>query len=101
MGGEGEVGGAVGRAGAPQTLDELVQPSDAQRQAARVQLDEAPELGGVGQRQLDRLVDAARAGGQRGLQHVGAVGGSQEQDVGVLGEAVHLVEQLEQDRTAR
>ena len=53
-------------AGALEALDELVQPSGAQRQAAGVQVDEAPELGGVGQRQLDRLVDAAWAGSTAG-----------------------------------
>ena len=48
--------------------------------------------------ELRRVIDPARALGQSRLEQVGAVGGEQERDVGVLAEPVHLVQQLEQQR---
>ena len=47
---------------------------------------------------MDGLVDPAGAGGQRRLEQVSPVGGEDEGDVDVLTEAVHLVEELEQQR---
>jgi hypothetical protein len=65
-----------------------------------VQLDQASAAAGVRQRHLDRQVDPAGPRGERGLQQVGTVAGEQEDDVGVVAEPVHLVEQLEQQRGA-
>ncbi len=42
-----------------------------------------------GQADLDHLVDAPGAAGERGLEHLGAVGGEQEQHARVGPEAVH------------
>ncbi len=70
-------------------------------EALAVELDEPAAAVGVGQRQLDGLVDAAGTRGERRLEQVGAVGRQDEQDVVVLGQAVHRVEQLEEDRVRR
>ena len=47
---------------------------------------------------MHRLVDPARPRGEGRLEEVGTVGGQQEDDVGVLVESIHLVEQGEQQR---
>ena len=73
-------------------------PDGVDRQRAAVELEQRAAGVRVGQFQRDRLVDPAGPRGQRGLEQVGPVGGQHEDDVGVLGEAVHLVEQLEQQR---
>ena len=65
---------------------------------AAVEREQPPARVRVGQLQHHRLVDPAGSGGERRLEHLGAVGGEQEHHVGVLGEPVHLVEQLEQQR---
>ena len=52
----------------------------------------------VGQRQLDRQVDPAGTRRERRLERLGPVGREHEDQVGVLVEAVHRVEQLEQQR---
>ena len=69
-----------------------------QLQAPPVQLQQRPAGGGVRQAELHRLVDPPGPGGQRRLQHVGTVGRQDEHHVGVVGQAVHLVEQLEEQR---
>ena len=51
-------------------------------------------MSGIGD--FDGLVNAAGAGGEGGLENVGAVGGQDEEHVGVLGKAVHLIEQFEE-----
>src|SRR5262249_39798865 len=63
-----------------------------QRQPPAVQLEQPPPAAHVRQRDLDRLVAAPRPGGQWRLQDVRPVGRQQEQDVGVVRQAVHLVE---------
>jgi hypothetical protein len=63
--------------------------------------EETPgQLAGVRQGHLDRQIDPAGAGSQGRLQQVGTVAGEQEDHVGVVAEPVHLVEQLEQQRSA-
>ena len=66
-----------------------------------VELEQPPAPVGVRERKLDRLVDPPGPGGERGLEQIRAVRGQHEQDVVVLVEAVHPVEQLEQDRVRR
>jgi hypothetical protein len=65
---------------------------------ARVDLKQAPTGLRVGTGDLDGQVDTPRAVGQRGLQDVGAVRGERERDVGVRADAVHRVQQGEQQR---
>ena len=65
-----------------------------------VQCEEPPPPLRVRQRERDRLVHAPGTRSQGRLEHVRPVGGEHEQHVRVVGQAVHLVEQLEQDRGA-
>ena len=69
-----------------------------ERHAPAVEREQPFPGGPVGQGDLDRDVDPARAGRQRELEQVGPVGGEQEEQVGVAGRAVHRVQQVEQDR---
>ena len=50
---------------------------------------------------VQELFNAMRVKGKGGLEQVSAVGGQQEQQVGVGRRAVHRVEQVEQDRAGR
>jgi hypothetical protein len=67
---------------------------------AGVEPEQAAAGVGVGERDLQGEVDAAGPGGKRRLDEVGPVRREDEQQVGVLLEALHLVEQFEQDAAA-
>src|SRR3954470_16546503 len=77
-------------------LDDRVALGVVERDVARIEVDEAPAARRVGQRDLQREVDAPGARGERGLDDVGTVGRQQEQQVGVLVDPLDLVEQVEQ-----
>ncbi|HEX2126195.1 MAG TPA: hypothetical protein VHF45_06520 [Thermoleophilaceae bacterium] len=70
----------------------------AEPEALRVQVEQPPPRLGVGQRQAHRQVDAAGPRRERRLQDLGPVRSEHEDDVGVLVQPVHLVQQLEEDR---
>ena len=69
-----------------------------QHEVTLVELHQPAPRVRVRDRKLSRMIDPARALGQRGLEQVGAVGGEQERNIHVLAEPVHLVQQLEQQR---
>ncbi|CAM4039424.1 hypothetical protein NOMA109596_19235 [Nocardioides marinus] len=86
----GQVG--AGEAGGPaRDADQVDVGGD--RLAARVDLEDLLAAGQVGGVDLDLAVEAARAQ-QRGVEHVGTVGGRDEDDPAAYVEAVHLDEQL-------
>nr|WP_254185476.1 hypothetical protein [Nocardioides panacis] len=87
-----------GRGDAVGALEHRVEPAGVDLEVPAVELEQLPPGGGVGEPERDRLVDAPGARGQGRLEQVGAVGGEQEDHVGVLGQPVHLVEQLEEQR---
>ena len=64
-------------------------------QTATIQLEQPPPALGIGHGHLDGLIDSAGARGERGLEEVRAIRREHEQDVGVVREAVHLIQQLE------
>nr|WP_104522394.1 hypothetical protein [Blastococcus atacamensis] len=78
--------------------DDVVQTADVDLERAAVEVEQRPPGGRVGQFERHRLVDPAGTRCQRRLQRVGPVRREDEDDVGVLGQPVHLVEQLEQQR---
>jgi hypothetical protein len=78
--------------------DDGVRVVEPQVEAVAVEGDQAPPADRVGERYLGGLVYAPWSRGERGLEQVGAVGREHEDDVGVLGEAVHLVQELEEQR---
>ncbi len=71
---------------------------DLEREARAVDLEQPPPRRRVRQRQLDGEVDPPGTRGERRLERLGAVRREHEDQVGVLVEAVHRVEQLEQQR---
>src|SRR5262249_30639523 len=87
---------AVSRADSVCPLHYAVQVDVLELQATRIELEEAPASIRVRQRQLDGQVDAARSCGQRGLEDVRPVGCQHEDDVAVVAQAVHFVQQLEE-----
>ena len=79
-------------------LEELFQRIAAalERQAPAVESDELAASDLVGQRYLDRLVDATGPARQRAFQFLRPVGGEYEQNIRVFLQSVHFVEQLVQ-----
>jgi len=69
---------------------------DGQPLAEKAEQLPAPLL--VGERDRDGLIDPAGTSRERRLEHVGAIGGHEEDHVGVEPDAVDLVHQLEQKR---
>ena len=78
----------AGRAG----QDRPVVP-DVEVEVPTVELDKSPARAGVGERDLDGLVDSPRARCERRFEEVGPVGREQEHHVDVLAEAAHFVQQ--------
>ena len=64
----------------------------AERQALAIELDKLFATDVVRQRNLDRLIDAARTVRQCILKLLRPVGREHEQDIGILFQSVHLVE---------
>jgi hypothetical protein len=83
-----------GRTRAVRALREFLAERGRNRQSSRIQRDEPVPVRGVGQGKFDRLIHAARATRERGLEHLGTVGGENEEHVGALAQAIELVEQL-------
>lgn len=80
-------------------VDDLVGPVQSHVETASVALKQRSSPVRVGQRQLDGLVDPTGSSGQGRLQHLHPVGGEQHEQIGVLVEAVHRVQQFEEQRT--
>ena len=73
---------------------------EAEPQRATVELQQSPARFGVRERDLDGNVNPAWPGGESRLQQIGAVGGQQEEQVGVACGAVHRIEQVEEHRAS-
>ena len=78
--------------------DHCVGVDQPQGDAGPVEIQQAPPRLGIGQRDLDCLVDPSGPRGERRLERVRPVRGQQEDQVRILVEAVHDVEQREQQR---
>src|SRR3954452_5343942 len=76
--------------------DELLARRIVEVDALRIEVHEPRARRCVGERDLQREVDPPGACRERGLDDVGPVGRQQEQQVGVLVDALHLVEEVEQ-----
>src|SRR5262245_50569250 len=87
-----------GRADARGPTHDVLDHGVGDGEAAGVEVDQSTPPRLVGERELDRLIDAARTRDQGGLEHLGPVRREDEDHVGVGGEAVHLVEQPVQQR---
>src|SRR5258708_308100 len=70
----------------------------AERQTPAIELDQLPAADIVRKRHLDRLIDATGAARQRALELLRPVGGEDEQDIGILLQPIHLVEQSVEQR---
>ena len=74
---------------------------DAVLHGAEVEVEQTLPGLGIGEVDLDRVVDPARAGRERRLEHLEAVRRQDEEDIVSGSEAVHLIEELEQQRVRR
>src|SRR5438105_4713086 len=78
--------------------DEFVEVAQLEVQAARVKREEPASSVGIRQRKRYREVDSTRPSRECRLENVGAVRREDEEDIDVLAQAVHLVEQFEEER---
>src|SRR5262245_6770275 len=76
--------------------DEPIEIMNSHFETSSVQLKESPPTGGVGEWDLDGLIDTARPRRKRGFQDLGTIGRQKKEDIGIVAETVHLIEQLEQ-----
>src|SRR5437870_4352399 len=61
-----------------------------------VQIKEPPAASAIRQWDLDGLVNASRTSCQGWLKDIRSVRGEQEQDIGIVCQSIHLVEQFEE-----
>src|SRR5712691_1121126 len=70
----------------------------AQLQTLSIQIKEPPAAIAIRKRYLDGLVNASRTSGQGWLKDIRPVRSEQEQNIGIVRQSIHLIEQFEEQR---